>query len=73
MLSHSDVIEAFGGYRPLAEAIHIEFERAVHWGRRGIPSRYWPAVETAARARGIEVTAVMLMRLRPPPPSRKVA
>jgi len=67
MLSHSDVIEAFGGIRPLAEAIEVSPRLAIHWGRRGIPAKYWPLVEAAAasRERPIAVTAAMLMKLPP--------
>lgn len=56
MQSHSDVIEAFGGVRPFAEAIGISHARAIHFPRRGIPSRYWPSVEKAAIPRKIKVT-----------------
>jgi len=65
MLSHSDVIEAFGGVRPLAEAINVKPARAIHWPRRGIPAKYWPRVEEAAqdREQPIPITAAQLMEL----------
>lgn len=63
MKSHSDVIEAFGGTRSLAEAIAIEPKRAVHWKARGIPAKYWVAVEKAASGHSVFVTAEMLSTL----------
>lgn len=63
MLSHSDVIAAFGGVRPLAEAISVEPKRAIHWPSRGIPAKYWPAVERVAADRKIDVTAHRLMEM----------
>ena len=63
LLSHSDVIEAFGGVRPLAEAIGVDPKRAIHWPTRGIPARYWPAVERVATAKEIKITAHELMQL----------
>lgn len=63
MQSHTDVIEAFGGRRALAEAVGVRPELAIHWHRRGIPAKYWPRVEEAAQSRGIPVTARDLMRL----------
>jgi hypothetical protein len=60
---HSDVIEAFGGTRPLAEAISVDHRRAIHWHERGIPAKYWSLVEMAARTREIPVTAYSLMTL----------
>lgn len=73
MLSHSHVIEAFGGVRRFAEAISVPPARAIHWPRRGIPSKYWPAVELAARSREkpIPVTAEALMGM--PANSREAA
>ena len=65
MQSHSDVINAFGGVRPLAEAIGISPSRAIHWARRGIPAKYWPLVEEAAAGKEIGVTARDLRRLPP--------
>lgn len=76
MLSHSDVIAAFGGVKPLAKAIEVPPSLAIHWGRRGIPARYWPKVEEAAAARDIPVTARALMTLpvvTPPPVARRKA
>lgn len=65
MLSHSDVIIAFGGVRPLAEAIGIDPKLAIHWGRRGIPSKYWLLIEDAAASRNISVSARGLMATHP--------
>lgn len=63
LLSHSDVIDAFGGIRPLAEAIGISPKRAIHWPRRGIPAKYWPAVENVAAGKAVSITARELMLL----------
>lgn len=63
LLSHSDVIEAFGGVRPLAEAIGVDPKRAIHWPKRGIPAKYWPAVEGIAAEKNVEITARKLMQL----------
>lgn len=61
MLSHSDVIAAFGGIRPLAEAIGVDPRSAIHWAQRGIPAKYWLLVEDAAVEREIPTTARSLM------------
>lgn len=63
MMSHLEVIEAFGGSRPLAEAIAVDHRRAIHWPQRGIPAKYWPRVEEAAKERRIAITAAALMDL----------
>jgi hypothetical protein len=63
MLSHSDVIAAFGGVRPLAEAIGVDPKRAIHWAQRGIPAKYWPLVEDVAVGKGILITARALWKL----------
>lgn len=55
MLSHSEVIEAFGGVRPLAEAIGVDPKRAIHWPKRGIPAKYWPRVEEVAAKHGVTI------------------
>lgn len=66
MLSHSDVIAAFGGVRPLAKAIGVDPARATHWVQRGIPAKYWPLVENVAADRKITVTARTLMDMKAP-------
>lgn len=63
MLSHSDVIAAFGGVRPLAEAIGVDPKRAIHWPHRGIPAKYWLLVEDVAVQRNISITARALMEI----------
>ena len=63
MKSHSDVIKAFGGVRPIAEAIGVDPKLAIHWPRRGIPAKHWPVVERAAAARDITITAFDLREL----------
>lgn len=63
MISHSDVIAAFGGVRPLAEAIGVDPRRAIHWPQRGIPAKYWLCVEDAAATRSITITARRLKEL----------
>lgn len=61
--SHSDVIAAFGGLRLTAEAIGVDPKLATHWLQRGIPAKYWPLVEGAARERDIAITARALLDL----------
>lgn len=68
--SHAELISAFGGVRPLTEAIDIDPRRAIHWPKRGIPAKYWPLVEQASRGKPYAITAVQLQRL---PPSVPVA
>jgi hypothetical protein len=63
MMSHAAVIEAFGGTRPLAEAIGIDPKRAIHWVSRGIPAKYWPCIEEIAADRQLAITAVKLSKL----------
>jgi hypothetical protein len=67
LLSHSEVIDAFGGVRPLAEGIGISPKRAIHWPRRGIPAKYWHLVTKIAAALDppLSVTADDLARTRP--------
>jgi hypothetical protein len=62
MLSHSDVIEAFGGTAGLAIAIGLSPKLSSHWGRRGIPAKYWPRIEETETARRLGITAGRLMR-----------
>lgn len=63
LLSHLDVVNAFGGVRPLAEAIGVSPKRAIHWGRRGIPSKYWLLVAETQKGREIGLTVRKLMML----------
>lgn len=63
MRSHVEVIEAFGGTKPLAEAIGVDPKRAIHWGRRGIPAKYWHRIEQIAHKHRLVITAVDLGRM----------
>jgi hypothetical protein len=63
MRSHSDVIEAFGGYAVLAEAIGVRPAMACHWARRGIPAKYWPDVEATRHGKRLGITAKLLRQL----------
>jgi hypothetical protein len=63
MRSHADIIEAFGGYAGLAEAIGVRPAMACHWARRGIPAKYWPDVEATRRAKRLGITAKLLRQL----------
>lgn len=65
MLSHSDVIAAFGGVRPFAEAIGVDPKRAIHWPKRGIPAKYWHLVENIAAEKRLSVTAFTLATVTP--------
>jgi hypothetical protein len=62
MLCHSQVIEAFGGTAGLASAIGLSPKLTTHWGRRGIPAKYWPRIEETETARRLGITAGRLMR-----------
>jgi hypothetical protein len=63
MLSHEEVIQAFGGSRQLAEAIGVEPRLAIHWPRRGIPAKHWAKVEITPLAKQRGLTALMLGEL----------
>lgn len=62
---HLDVIAAFGGVRTLARAIGVDPARSHPWAKRGIPAKYWPAVERAAAYHKppLPVTAAILATL----------
>ena len=52
MNSFHDVIQAFGGGAKLASDIGINPITVRQWGNRGsIPSKYWPAIVEAAKAK----------------------
>jgi hypothetical protein len=63
MFSHADVIEAFGGTAGMARAIGLSPKLSAHWGRRGIPAKYWPRIEETETGRRLGITAGRLMRL----------
>lgn len=55
MQNLNDVIDAFGGYAKLAEAIGCPAGTASAWKTRGsIPVRYWSQIVARAAALGIE-------------------
>jgi len=62
MVCHVRVIHAFGGITALAKAIDLDPKLATHWGRRGIPARYWPLIAETEKARKLGITAGALMR-----------
>ena len=54
MNSFYEVIQAFGGGSKLAGDIGINPITVRQWGNRGsIPSKYWPAIVEAAKAKRI--------------------
>ena len=63
MLSHADVVEAFGGHAGLARAIDLDPKLTTHWPRRGIPAKYWPLIEETETGGRLGITARRLMRL----------
>lgn len=63
MMSHVQVIDAFGGIKPLAELLGIEARRAIHWRTRGIPAKYWPIIEERAGKQAPGITAVKLSKM----------
>ena len=73
MKTHADVILAFGSPRKLAQAVGVPPERAIHWPKRGIPSRYWPLVEKAAAEAGMAITALDLAELNRSPQPQEAA
>lgn len=66
MMTHPEVIKAFGGTKPLAEAIGVDPKLAVHWGRRGIPAKYWHRVVETAPPALVRLTIVDLERTKRP-------
>lgn len=65
MQTHSAIIDAFGGRRPLANEIDVDAKLTSHWFERGIPSKYWHKVVNAAAARGITITFEQLAASKP--------
>jgi hypothetical protein len=63
MWSHANVVEAFGGTAALARAIDVSPKLTIHWGRRGIPARYWHRVEATELGRKLGITAARLSNL----------
>ncbi len=63
--NHYEVIKALGGPVTLARDLGIErpVPATLHWGRRGIPSRYWHRVTELLAAKGVELTAHDIERL----------
>jgi hypothetical protein len=73
-MTHAGIIQAFGGIRPLAMAIGIDWKIAVHWERRGIPSKYWHRVVKAWGERiPRQLTIEDLERWKPHAPQRRAA
>lgn len=62
-MSHVQVIDAFGGTKPLAELLGIEPRRAIHWRTRGIPAKYWPVIEERGGKSAPGITAVKLSKM----------
>jgi hypothetical protein len=63
MPSFSDIVNLWPSAAELARDIGIGTVRARAWrNRNGIPAEMWPAVITAAKARGLMVDAEMLMQ-----------
>jgi len=59
--AHIRVINLLGGKAALARALGIKPTRATKWHKRGIPARYWPAVEAVAREAELpDITAATL-------------
>lgn len=56
--THEDAINFLGGPSDLARKLGIAagFPPTLHWGRRGIPSRYWHHVRELIVAGGIPIT-----------------
>lgn len=73
MMSHLQVIEAFGGTKPLAELIGIDPRRAIHWPMRGIPAKYWPVIEERGAEKAPGITAVKLSKMPVRPPEQAAA
>lgn len=65
MVSHYEVIAAFGGPRPLAAAIGIDPALSTHWVQRGIPAKHWHKVVNVAVARIPTLTIDDLERTKP--------
>lgn len=63
---HADAIDALGGYRAVAVALGENPTTVQNWRRRGIPGRFWPAIERIAAERGVAaITVESLETARP--------
>tara|TARA_B100000678_G_scaffold290340_2_gene303040 strand:- start:3632 stop:3865 length:234 start_codon:yes stop_codon:yes gene_type:complete len=66
MKSCSDIIDALGGYRPVAEALGVPEGTVASWKCRGrISSNAWPGILNLAKAEGVDwITIDALHNLR---------
>jgi hypothetical protein len=53
MMSPSQIIEALGGHRRVADITGVPPSVAHKWRIRGIPARYWPDVAAYAAEAGL--------------------
>ena len=65
-MTHEDAIGRLGGITKLARDLGCPNDTGLHWASRGIPSRFWPAVEHLARKAGHrDITAAALAAAYP--------
>ncbi len=55
-MTHQEIIRKLGGPTKVAREFGLEpVNTTVHWGTRGIPSKYWLRVLRMAEAHGVEI------------------
>ncbi len=65
--SASEVVELFGGIRPMAAKLGVPVTTVQGWKERdAIPGRRWPEIEAAAARHGVALEATLAA---PPPPA----
>lgn len=67
LATHDAVIKKLGGPVQLARALGLDRSAApptLHWGRRGIPARYWHRIAELLEAEQIALTASDLERMK---------
>lgn len=52
-MDHAEIIDGLGGYRTVAAELGENPTTVQNWRRRGIPGRFWPAVERLAARLGV--------------------
>lgn len=64
-----DLFETFGGPAAVGRIIARRASTASEMKRRrSVPTRYWPALISAAREKGIDLDEATLVRIHLPPP-----
>ena len=62
-MTAQDIIDAFGGTKPLASTMGIPSATVLYWGRRGrIPVRYWDELIALAKTKNVRRINVETLR-----------